>query len=639
MYEMSKRMAPPMAQPPQSKLRGRLLLSMILIIACGSCIAIFYPKQAPNPANTNAQKAYDSGDWATAARLANQQLRTDRADQEAVRILARSSAREGRDDIATSLYENRLGLRAMQAEDHFLLGRIIAGQGNSDLALGIWEKALKTDPDHAEMLESFACMSAQKMHLEEAVTAVSRLAGRPGLEAKGLLLQGIFKSLMEDPAGSAKSIGQALQIDDKIQSSFMTSDQQMKLFIKDLLRTSQPAEARVQINRFYGDSAANDLEIGWLLSRIEMQEGQAKPESNWAKQGQAYRQSNPLAMEPAGYVGSARCVKCHTEITENYRQTRHANSFHHGPALLSLPRPSKPLQDFDDPLVSHAVQPTADGRMEIVTRRDDQEVLRVLVDYAFGTPDRYLTMVGRDQNKTYRAARISHYAGLKGSGWDRTSGDTGHSESNHDVMGQEVHARDGVVRCLACHVTTPRDFRGNRPADEKRTAAAADSGIGCEKCHGPGENHLAAIKLNLPDPAIRSLTGLNAGDVNKACVDCHTVGDPREVIASPEDPKWVRSAGVTFPLSKCFKESQGQLSCLSCHAPHQPSPDSPAFYESKCLQCHSADKPAKIETQFKTVICKINAKKDCLNCHMPKVPVPVLHDSLTDHYIRVRKAQ
>lgn len=113
---------------------------MILIIACGSCIAIFYPKQAPNPANTNAQKAYDSGDWATAARLANQQLRTDRADQEAVRILARSSAREGRDDIATSLYENRLGLRAMQAEDHFLLGRIIAGQGNSDLALGIWEK-------------------------------------------------------------------------------------------------------------------------------------------------------------------------------------------------------------------------------------------------------------------------------------------------------------------------------------------------------------------------------------------------------------------------------------------------------------------------------------------------------------------
>ena len=206
-------------------------------------------------------------------------------------------------------------------------------------------------------------------------------------------------------------------------------------------------------------------------------------------------------------------------------------------------------------------------------------------------------------------------------------------------MGQDVHARDGVVRCLACHVTTPRDFRVNRPADEKQTAAAADSGIGCEKCHGPGENHLAAIKLGLQDPAIRSLTGLNAGDVNKACVDCHTVGDPREVVASPEDPKWVRSAGVTFPLSKCFKESQGQLSCLSCHAPHQPSPDSPAFYESKCLQCHSADKPAKIETQFKTVICKTNAKKDCLNCHMPKVPVPVLHDSLTDHYIRVRKAQ
>jgi hypothetical protein len=186
-------------------------------------------------------------------------------------------------------------------------------------------------------------------------------------------------------------------------------------------------------------------------------------------------------------------------------------------------------------------------------------------------------------------------------------------------------------------VTTPRDFRTNRPDDEKQTAAAADSGIGCEKCHGPGENHVAAIKLGLADLAIRSLSGLSGANVNKACVDCHTVGDPREVAATPEDPKWVRSAGVTFSQSKCFTESQGQLSCLTCHSPHQPSSNSASFYESKCLTCHSSEKALKAEIKLNVVACKTKATKDCLNCHMPKVPVPVLHNSLTDHYIRIRK--
>ena len=610
-----------------------------LFVVCIACVGLVQLSrtQSLNQPDSEALKAYASGDWATSARLANARLRANKEDLEAVRILARSSARQGRDDLASSLYENRLGLQSMQSEDHFLLGRMIAGQGNTDLALSVWDKALKEDSNHPEMLESFAGMSAQKSHLEEAVAAASRLTSLPGLEAKGLMMQGIFKSLMEDSQGSANSIRRAFELDPNIQTSMMTPDQQMKLFLKDLLRESHPAEARLQIERFYGNSAANDPEVSWLMSRVEIQEGQAKPKSEWLKAGLEYRQSNPMVMEPAAYVGSARCAKCHKEIAEQYQQTRHASSFHHGPSLLELPMPAKPLKDPDDPSVSHHLD-QKNGRVEIVTKREDQEILRVLVDYAFGTKDRYVTMVGRDTNNTYRAARLSHYKSSKDEGWDRTSGDTGAADPDHSVTGQEIHTRDGVVRCLACHVTTPRDFRKNRPDDEKQTAAAADSGIGCEKCHGPGENHVAAIKLGLADLAVRSLSGLSGANVNKACVDCHTVGDPREVAATPEDPKWVRSAGVTFSQSKCFTESQGQLSCLTCHSPHQPSSNSASFYESKCLTCHSSEKALKAEIKLNVVACKTKATKDCLNCHMPKVPVPVLHNSLTDHYIRTRKA-
>ena len=36
-------------------------------------------------------------------------------------------------------------------------------------------------------------------------------------------------------------------------------------------------------------------------------------------------------------------------------------------------------------------------------------------------------------------------------------------------------------------------------------------------------------------------------------------------------------------------------------------------------------------------VCKISPEKNCLGCHMPKIPVRELHSSLTDHYIRVRR--
>ncbi len=38
-------------------------------------------------------------------------------------------------------------------------------------------------------------------------------------------------------------------------------------------------------------------------------------------------------------------------------------------------------------------------------------------------------------------------------------------------------------------------------------------------------------------------------------------------------------------------------------------------------------------------VCPVNPTSKCLECHMPKVPVPTLHRELTDHYIRVHDAR
>jgi hypothetical protein len=119
------------------------------------------------------------------------------------------------------------------------------------------------------------------------------------------------------------------------------------------------------------------------------------------------------------------------------------------------------------------------------------------------------------------------------------------------------------------------------------------------------------------------------------CADCHAV-DPASVISrSPEDPRYIRSTAVTLTFSRCYTESHGGMSCLTCHDPHRDDQGPAAFFEAKCLTCHSGQKSAGASAAGRP--CPVNPAKNCLDCHMPKIPVPALHTSLTDHYIRIRK--
>src|SRR5262249_19575384 len=161
-----------------------------------------------------------------------------------------------------------------------------------------------------------------------------------------------------------------------------------------------------------------------------------------------------------------------------YDGTRHTRSFHHGAGLLELPLPDRPLADPDDPKVTHTIQ-RKDQHIEVDTKAGDR-VFKMIVAYAFGTRRRYVTMIGRDEEKNYRALRLSSYHAAGGSGWGRTSGDVGRSDDIEDVRGQQVDVRDGVVRCLYCHTTQSRDYRAP-PPEGGPGPEAADAGIGCER--------------------------------------------------------------------------------------------------------------------------------------------------------------
>jgi hypothetical protein len=302
------------------------------------------------------------------------------------------------------------------------------------------------------------------------------------------------------------------------------------------------------------------------------------------------------------------------------------------------------LTDPDDPKVTYTFERNQDRI--VVKTHSSGEVFQLVAEYAFGWPNRYVTMVGRGDDRQYRAARYSYYHSQEGTGWCPTFASDPDLSRSEKIRGEPVAVRDGVARCLYCHVTRSRNFR-DPPPESGLGPEAADAGIGCERCHGPGGNHLAAVKGHFKDLAIADLKTDDPQAITAQCADCHVVGSKNQIAKAPDDPRFVRSTAITLTFSRCYTESNGALSCVTCHDPHRDDVHSAALHEEKCLTCHSQEPTARSarrqpdERAARMIsgqgsVCPVNAKSRCLECHMPKVRVPALKTSLTDHYIRVR---
>src|SRR5207247_1619140 len=121
------------------------------------------------------------GDFSRAALLARQRLREAPDDQEALRLAARTTARQDRDQAAIATY-SRLELRLMTAEDYFLLGRALSRTGQDDLAWKSLEAARAADPDRPETLDELAQVDLRTDRPAAAEAIAERLAQQPGWE-------------------------------------------------------------------------------------------------------------------------------------------------------------------------------------------------------------------------------------------------------------------------------------------------------------------------------------------------------------------------------------------------------------------------------------------------------------------------
>jgi hypothetical protein len=308
--------------------------------------------------------------------------------------------------------------------------------------------------------------------------------------------------------------------------------------------------------------------------------------------------------------------------------------------LTALPLPDHPLIDPDDPGVTHTFR-KQNGEIHEETRVGN-DVFDAVIEYAFGTADRYVSTVGRNASGDYRVSRLSYYDTAEGKGWDRSILDPTTPTRAHtaEFQGMPIGVRGGLAKCLYCHVTNPRT------GHDALGPEIADRAIGCERCHGPGGNHLLAVQAGFPDLAIVNPSRASPSLASKKqCLDCHILSNDFDE-SDPENPGWVRSQGIGWMRNRCNTESGGAFGCVTCHDPHQrASAMSAAEYDLRCLLCHSGTnsdvaRPAVVSRgrsapRTESRACPVNPSQGCTACHMPPVRIDALHMKLTDHNIRI----
>jgi hypothetical protein len=273
------------------------------------------------------------------------------------------------------------------------------------------------------------------------------------------------------------------------------------------------------------------------------------------------------AVSASDYAGAARCAVCHPAQSRGQASTGHARA-------LARARPPQPGE------------------------------------WAFGAGTQAITFVRRADPGHYLEEAQTWYRAINGYG--RTPG---HLSSN-GVRDRIFDPSAAILRCFACHSTGPLSISRDGAIQPH------EPGVHCEVCHGPAAAHVQEPARFHP----RNPGKLMAVELNRMCGECHRMPLPMADRAGLRDPWNARHQPVMLSASKCFLNSGGRLSCLTCHSPHAPLEQSLKAYDAACVACHATPRH-RADTE----------QQACAECHMPGVQ-PQPHLVFANHRIAIYSA-
>jgi predicted CXXCH cytochrome family protein len=380
--------------------------------------------------------------------------------------------------------------------------------------------------------------------------------------------------------------------------------------------------------------------------------------------GQAYAQPAASNNSSNNYVDPALCAHCHAQIASNYRKTGMGRSFY---GVAGVPAgeltTAKPFyhaaSDNYFAMVARAGK-YYQRRWQIGFDGKESNIEEKQVDFAMGSGNHSRTFLHLTGRNTLEQLPLGWYA-EKGGYWGMNPG--------YDKPDFPGATRLAGYQCMFCHNAYPGIPNGHREEGaEAQYVAPLPQGIDCQRCHGPGQRHIAAVsRLGATPEAIRAAIvnpkRLSPERELEVCLQCHLetssqplphsvqrqnrgpfsylpgqpLGDFRlsfDRASAKEDRLEVAHAGYRLMQSQCFRKSEGRLRCTTCHSPHNVAQGetAAAHYNGVCLNCHQAAIERLVATDAHP------ADSACVTCHMPKRRTDEsVHVVMTDHYIRRRQ--
>ncbi len=323
-----------------------------------------------------------------------------------------------------------------------------------------------------------------------------------------------------------------------------------------------------------------------------------------------------------GFVGMESCAECHRERVDGFRGTRHFL------ATVETPQASLPI-GFDAgrnrftsryPGISFEMSRSDEGHFMTAIREGREGTQRQTsrVDFVYGqgagTDEAYFSWKGE------RVFELPVVWMHPQQCWAVTS-------FNPSDLGD--YSRPLTAQCLNCH-NTWIDCVAGSPGRFRRESALL--GISCERCHGPGHEHVHHHRAHPDDETSRFIA--HPGKLSRErqidlCAQCHDNAihfrrppfsyRPGEVLSDyvripefrHEEENHVANQVGGMRASRCFAQSE-TMTCVTCHDPHRPHSDTNAGARS-CAKCHAPEACTERERLPAPV------RELCVDCHMPKV--------------------
>jgi tetratricopeptide (TPR) repeat protein len=350
------------------------------------------------------------------------------------------------------------------------------------------------------------------------------------------------------------------------------------------------------------------------------------------------------AVAPAQEVGSAVCAQCHPAIAKRYAATPMARSS----GRVSTIGPTVPTGPLTDASTQATIRLklTKEGALTLNLERElpPLSISRELT-YFIGSGRIGRSFLFAQEGGFLYQSPISYYA----------DGDTYRASPGFQRKNNVDLTRAVQPSCLLCHASRLQAVAGTQNQYDAKQPFL-EGGISCERCHGPGQRHVAGMKgaSRAPRPADRAIVNpakLQPAHRDSVCAQCHLTGAARVARAAtkgrgsytPGDDLartvavfvWdkakdtgltVTSHFETLDWSRCKQASGDRMWCGSCHDPH----GAPVDVRERCLACHSSAKSCTIALATR----RARNNDQCQSCHMPKSEVrDAEHAVYTDHSI------